>query len=57
MTEPFPNLFFNGQLRPSQESIVQIAREQLASGERKLHVVAPPGTGKTVGALSLGGVH
>lgn len=53
MTEPFPNLFFKGQLRPSQESIVQIAREQLASGERKLHVVAPPGTGKTVLGLYL----
>ncbi|TWT81897.1 Type III restriction enzyme, res subunit [Planctomycetes bacterium CA13] len=41
-------LSFRGQLRPSQLEVAEIAREHLAQGKRRLHVVAPPGSGKTV---------
>ena len=49
----FPDIKFSGKLRPSQSDVVKIAREQLEAGERKLHVVAPPGSGKTVTGLYL----
>lgn len=49
----FPELRFRGQLRPSQTEVVEIARRQLAAGERRLHIVAPPGSGKTVLGLFL----
>ena len=49
----FPNISFAGQLRPSQSEVVSIARKQLDSGSRRLHVVAPPGSGKTVLGLYL----
>ena len=49
----FPEIKFKGELRPSQTDVVKIAREQLASGERQLHIVAPPGSGKTVTGLYL----
>src|SRR6266571_3906746 len=46
---PFPELAFQGDLRPSQREVVALARQKLASGaERRLHVAAPPGSGKTV---------
>ena len=46
---PFPQLEFRGELRPSQRDVVALARTKLASGaERRLHIVAPPGAGKTV---------
>ena len=45
----FPELEFQGDLRPSQRAVVELARQKLASGtERRLHVAAPPGSGKTV---------
>ncbi|MCE9527502.1 MAG: DEAD/DEAH box helicase family protein [Planctomycetales bacterium] len=44
----FPQLNFRGELRPSQSEVVEIARRQLAEGERRLHIVAPPGSGKTI---------
>src|SRR6185295_8444203 len=50
---PFPQLTFRGQLRPSQTEVVEIACRQLAAGERRLHIVAPPGSGKTVLGLFL----
>ncbi|MGI9457227.1 MAG: DEAD/DEAH box helicase, partial [Aeoliella sp.] len=53
MIDNFPSIRFTGQLRPSQAEVVDIARQQLASGERKIHVVAPPGSGKTVLGLYL----
>ncbi len=53
MSVTFPDIQFSGQLRPSQSDVVKIAREQLEAGERKLHVVAPPGSGKTVTGLYL----
>ncbi|MFP6693939.1 MAG: DEAD/DEAH box helicase family protein [Pirellulales bacterium] len=49
----FPTIRFLGQLRPSQRKVVEIARRQLAGGERRLHIVAPPGSGKTVLGLFL----
>ena len=49
----FPNIKFTGQLRPSQSEVVSIAKQQLDAGSRRLHVVAPPGSGKTVLGLYL----
>jgi superfamily II DNA or RNA helicase len=49
----FPSLPFHGELRPSQRAAVDIARRQLAAGQHKLHVVAPPGSGKTILGLWL----
>ncbi len=51
--DSFPSIRFTGTLRPSQIEVVEIAKRQLASGERKIHVVAPPGSGKTVLGLYL----
>ena len=55
MAAPFPALRFTGSLRPSQRDAVEIARRQLAAGHRRLHIVAPPGSGKTVLGLFLWG--
>ena len=49
----FPTIRFTGRLRPSQSDVVEIARRQLATNQRSLHVVAPPGSGKTVLGLYL----
>ncbi len=49
----FPPIRFQGELRPSQVDVVEIARTQLAAGQRRIHVVAPPGSGKTVLGLYL----
>ena len=51
--EKFPALRFKGKLRPSQEDVVKIARQKLAAGKKRLHIVAPPGSGKTVLGLYL----
>ena len=40
-------------MRPSQRDVIEIATQQLAAGERELHIVAPPGSGKTVLGLYL----
>ena len=53
MTDLFAGIQFTGRLRPSQQDAVEIARRQLAAGERHLHIVAPPGSGKTVLGLYL----
>ena len=49
----FPPLTFRGALRPSQAEVVAIANKKLAAGARRLHIVAPPGSGKTVLGLYL----
>ena len=49
----FPNIRFQGQLRPSQAEVVAIESEQLNRGQPRLHIVAPPGSGKTVLGLFL----
>ncbi|MEK6248422.1 MAG: DEAD/DEAH box helicase family protein, partial [Planctomycetales bacterium] len=53
MPDPFPQIRFKGKLRPSQVAVVEIARRQLHKGKQRLHVVAPPGSGKTVLGLYL----
>ena len=49
---PFP-VRFTGRLRPAQVDAVKIAQAQLAKGKRRIHIVAPPGSGKTVLGLYL----
>lgn len=49
----FPPLRFTGTLRPSQQAAIDIARRKLAEGHRRLHIVAPPGSGKTILGLYL----
>ena len=44
----FGNIHFYGTLRPSQEAASKQIVPQLDSGETRLYVVAPPGSGKTV---------
>jgi len=53
----FPNVNFDGTLRPSQVEVMKIAEQQLDRGERRLHIVAPPGSGKTVLGLYLWAIH
>ena len=53
MRNAFPNIKFQGELRPSQREVAQIAAQQLQQGNRRLHIVAPPGAGKTVLGLYL----
>lgn len=53
MSNEFPEVRFKAQLRPSQSEVVEIARRKLAAGQRRLHIVAPPGSGKTVLGLFL----
>ncbi len=48
---------FKGELRPSQRDAVEIARTQLDAGRRRLHIVAPPGSGKTVLGLYVWAEH
>ena len=44
----FGNIRFDGTLRPSQVAAVSVIQPQLETGEKRLHIVAPPGSGKTV---------
>ena len=53
MTVTFPEIRFRGQLRPSQKEVVEIATRKLKEGRRRLHIVAPPGSGKTILGLYL----
>ena len=49
----FPNLRFRFSLRPSQTDAADAACRELAADNRRLHIVAPPGSGKTVLGLYL----
>lgn len=49
----FAQIKFRGQLRPSQVEVVELAKGKLAQHQRSLHIVAPPGSGKTVLGLYL----
>lgn len=53
MTDSFPPMQFSGTLRPAQADVIAIASQKLASDQRQLHIVAPPGSGKTVLGLYL----
>ena len=44
----FGAIGFGGSLRPSQVASSSIIKQKLDAGERRLLVVAPPGSGKTV---------
>ena len=44
----FGEIGFSGKLRPSRVASSEIIREQLEAGEKNQHIVAPPGSGKTV---------
>ena len=44
----FGDIGFSGKLRPSQIAASDIIKKQLAAGEKQLHIVAPPGSGKTI---------
>lgn len=44
----FGNIHFTGTLRPSQKAACEVIEPQLKAGSTRLHVVAPPGSGKTV---------
>ncbi len=51
MIPPLPEfgaIRFGGTLRPSQDAARSIILPQLERGEKRLHVVAPPGSGKTI---------
>ena len=44
----FTGIGFGGDLRPSQVAATQVILDQIEQWQRKLHIVAPPGSGKTV---------
>ena len=44
----FGSIHFSGTLRPSQEAASSVIVPQLEAGNKRLHIVAPPGSGKTV---------
>ena len=44
----FGSIAFNGKLRPSQVAAVSVIEPQLDIHGKHLHIVAPPGSGKTV---------
>ena len=46
--DDFGAIRFGGTLRPSQVASSSIIKQKLDQGERRLLVVAPPGSGKTV---------
>ena len=49
----FPIITFRGELRPSQKEVVAVAKQNIAAGDQKIYVNAPPGSGKTVTGLYL----
>ncbi len=53
---PFP-IRFAGELRPTQREAIKIAVEQLSQRRRRIHLVAPSGSGKTVLGLYLWAEH
>ena len=41
------------RLRPYQQRVVELFHERRRQGDRRLHVVAPPGSGKTIIGVAL----
>ncbi|HMP52501.1 MAG TPA: DEAD/DEAH box helicase family protein, partial [Candidatus Melainabacteria bacterium] len=42
------NLAFQYPLRKYQKQIIELCKKKLEAGEKELHIVAPPGSGKTI---------
>ncbi len=51
MSDHLCHVRFDSILSHSQALAARIIRRQLEAGERQLHIVAPPGSGKTVPGL------
>lgn len=47
-SDQLKEIAFSGQLRPSQTQAINIIRKDIHDGGRRLHIVAPPGSGKTI---------
>ncbi|MBU6454828.1 MAG: DEAD/DEAH box helicase family protein [Cyanobacteria bacterium REEB67] len=47
------NLQFRYPMRRYQEEILSLVNTKLANGEREIHIVAPPGAGKTIIGIQL----
>lgn len=52
-TSPLAGLTFRFPLRRYQQEILELVKLKLERGERELHIVAPPGAGKTIIGLQL----
>ncbi|MBX9568418.1 MAG: DEAD/DEAH box helicase family protein [Candidatus Obscuribacterales bacterium] len=52
-TSPLAGLSFRFPLRRYQQEILELIKLKMARGERELHIVAPPGAGKTIIGLQL----
>jgi superfamily II DNA or RNA helicase len=50
---PLADLTFRYPLRKYQKEILELVNIKLERGERKLHIVAPPGAGKTIMGLQI----
>ena len=50
---PLSGLSFRFPLRRYQQEIIELTKLKLERGERRLHIVAPPGAGKTIIGLQL----
>lgn len=57
MASLFSEIQFQGRLRPSQAEAISVVKEQLDAGHKRLHIVAPPGSGKTVLGLYIWAHH
>lgn len=52
-SSPLENLRFRHPLRRYQQEIIELTNIKLERGERQIHIVAPPGAGKTIIGLQL----
>lgn len=52
-SSPLENLNFRHPLRRYQQEIIELTNLKLERGEREIHIVAPPGAGKTIIGLQL----
>lgn len=52
---PLTGLAFRFPLRRYQQEIIELTKIKLERGERRVHIVAPPGAGKTIIGLQLAG--
>ena len=52
-TSPLAGLNFRFPLRRYQQEIIELTKLKLERGEREIHIVAPPGAGKTIIGLQI----